>query len=65
MNLTNFHSHCDFCDGKAPMEEFVTNAIEMGFTAYGISSHSPLPFPTQWNMDRGGIWKITLLKSDA
>lgn len=71
MNLTNFHSHCDFCDGKAPMEEFVTNAIEMGFTAYGISSHSPLPFPTQWNMDRGDmedyiaeIRRLKLLYSD-
>ena len=21
-NLTNYHSHCDFCDGHAPQELF-------------------------------------------
>ncbi|MCC8088161.1 MAG: histidinol-phosphatase [Rikenellaceae bacterium] len=51
MNLTNFHSHCDYCDGRAPMEEFIRKAIESGFTSYGISSHAPLPFRTKWNMD--------------
>lgn len=53
MNLTNYHSHCSFCDGKAPMEEFVCAAIDAGFTAYGISSHAPLPFPTQWTLEPG------------
>ena len=43
MNLTNYHSHCSFCDGQAPAEEFVKSAISAGFTAYGISSHAPLP----------------------
>lgn len=43
-NLTNYHSHCTYCDGRAPMEEFVQAAIAEGFTAYGISSHAPLPF---------------------
>lgn len=42
-NLTNFHSHCDFCDGRAPMESFVRAAVEAGFSSYGISSHAPLP----------------------
>lgn len=42
-NLTNYHSHCDFCDGHAPIEDFVKVAIEKGFSAYGVSSHSPLP----------------------
>ncbi|MDR1415623.1 MAG: histidinol-phosphatase [Odoribacteraceae bacterium] len=44
MDLSNYHSHCDFCDGKAPMEEFVKAAIAGGFRGYGISSHSPMPF---------------------
>jgi len=50
MNLTNYHSHCSFCDGRAPMEDFIIQAIKMGFTGYGISSHAPLPFPAdgQW-----------------
>lgn len=55
MNLTNFHSHCNFCDGKAPMEDFVKSAIVAGFTAYGISSHAPLPFDTRWTMRRDRV----------
>lgn len=51
MNLTNYHSHCSFCDGHASMEEFVIRAVEMGFTSYGFSSHAPLPYHTRWNMD--------------
>lgn len=51
MNLTNYHSHCSFCDGRAPLEDFVKEAIAQGFTSYGISSHAPLPFPTQWTME--------------
>ena len=51
MNLTNYHSHCSFCDGRAPLEEFVKEAITQGFYSYGVSSHAPLPFPTQWTME--------------
>lgn len=51
-NGTNYHSHCSFCDGKAPMEEFVKAAIEGGFIAYGVSSHAPLPFDTRWTLDK-------------
>ncbi len=51
MNLTNYHSHCSFCDGRAPLEEFIQAAIAQGFTSYGVSSHAPLPFPTQWTME--------------
>lgn len=50
MNLTNYHSHCNYCDGQASVEEFVKAAIEQGFTSYGISSHAPLPFRTRWAM---------------
>lgn len=46
----NYHSHCDFCDGRAPMEEFVRTAIVQGIDSYGISSHAPLPFPNKWTM---------------
>ncbi len=50
-NLTNYHSHCLYCDGRASMEEFVRFAISEGFSAYGFSSHAPLPFPTAWTME--------------
>lgn len=50
-NLTNYHSHTSFCDGKAPMESFIEEAIREGFTSYGVSSHAPLPFLTRWTID--------------
>lgn len=50
-NLTNYHSHCLYCDGRANMEDFIRFAISSGFTSYGISSHAPLPFSTAWTME--------------
>ena len=44
-NHTNYHSHCDFCDGRGKMEEFVKAAIACGMTAYGITSHTTFPMP--------------------
>ncbi len=50
MQLSNYHSHCTFCDGRSAPEEFVRFALAKRFRAYGFSSHSPLPFETFWNM---------------
>ena len=52
MQLSNYHSHCTFCDGRSMPEDFVKFAISHGFRAYGFSSHSPLPFDTFWNMSK-------------
>ena len=52
MQLSNYHSHCTFCDGRSIPEDFVRFAITHGFRAYGFSSHSPLPFETFWNMSK-------------
>lgn len=52
MQLSNYHSHCTFCDGRSTPEDFVKFAISHGFRAYGFSSHSPLPFETFWNMSK-------------
>lgn len=50
MPWLNYHSHSDYCDGKASPESFLHAAIEKGFHVYGYSSHAPLPFETPWNM---------------
>ena len=50
-NLTNYHSHSLYCDGRASMEDFVRFALSEGFTSYGFSSHAPLPFSTAWTME--------------
>lgn len=49
-NLTTYHSHCNYCDGRASAAEFAEAALSAGFSAYGFSSHAPLPFDTQWTL---------------
>ena len=46
----NFHTHTQFCDGHANMEEFVTEAIAMGFQHLGFSPHSYIPIESPCNM---------------
>ncbi len=53
--LGNFHSHSDFCDGRGPMERFVLSAIEKNLTAFGVSSHAPVPFATSWAMKEDNV----------
>ncbi|KXX71861.1 histidinol-phosphatase [Flammeovirga sp. SJP92] len=47
---TNFHSHTFYDDGKSPLEDYITAAIEQNVKSYGFSTHSPVPFPSTWNM---------------
>ena len=54
-NLTNYHTHSLYCDGSASIEDFVKEAIRQGFSSYGVSSHSPIPFDTCWNMNRSDL----------
>lgn len=48
--LYNFHSHTQFCDGRATMAEFAAEAVAQGFTHYGFSPHSPVPIQSPCNM---------------
>jgi histidinol-phosphatase (PHP family) len=48
--LTNYHSHSHYCDGKGSLEEQVQGAMAQGLSAFGFSSHCPLPFDNQWSM---------------
>jgi len=50
MPWVNFHSHTLFSDGKADPEEFIRSAVAKKFQAFGFSCHSPVPFPSKWNM---------------
>ncbi len=47
---TNFHSHSSYCDGKSDPEDYIKEAINKGFHAFGCSSHAPVPFQSSWNM---------------
>lgn len=47
----NFHSHTQFCDGRAEMARFVETAISARIKYYGFTPHSPIPFESPCNMD--------------
>jgi len=55
MYLSNYHSHCTFCDGRSYPEDFVKYAISKGIQSYGFSSHAPLPFDTFWTMKHDDV----------
>jgi histidinol-phosphatase (PHP family) len=46
----NFHSHTQFCDGRADMVEFARAAVDAGFKYYGYTPHSPIPIESSCNM---------------
>ena len=50
MNLFNLHTHSYFCDGKEEPEEYVKQAIELGFHTLGFSSHAPVPFENNFSL---------------
>lgn len=49
-NNYNFHSHTQFCDGRATMEEMVIAAIQCKMQHYGFSPHSPIKHESPCNM---------------
>lgn len=53
--LYNFHSHTQFCDGRAAMEAFAKAAVDAGFSHYGFSPHSPVMFPSPCNMHSDNV----------
>jgi histidinol-phosphatase (PHP family) len=44
MKRFNHHTHSYFCDGSSAPEEYVAEAIRLGFNTLGFSSHAPVPF---------------------
>ena len=51
-DLYNLHTHTQFCDGHATMQEFVVEAIEQGFAHFGFTPHSPISVESPCNMTR-------------
>lgn len=48
----NFHSHSEFCDGRAPISEIAGAALAEGFEVWGVSPHSPICIDSTCNMRR-------------
>ena len=51
-DLYNLHTHTQYCDGHATIEEFVVEAIAQGFTHLGFTPHSPISVESPVNMSR-------------
>lgn len=51
----NFHSHTQFCDGRASMREMAVAAVQCGMKHYGFSPHSPIPIPSTCNMSADSV----------
>jgi len=52
---TNYHTHCQYCDGRSTAAEMAQAAFDKGYRVLGFSSHAPLPFPTSWNMEEARL----------
>lgn len=46
------HVHTSFCDGKVTAEEMLSHAYRMGYKAFGLSVHSPLPFKNDYALPK-------------
>lgn len=47
---TNYHTHSNYCDGKASPREMVEFAIAHGFSHLGFSGHAPLPYENSFSI---------------
>lgn len=54
-DLYNLHTHTQFCDGHAAMEDFVTEAIASGITHLGFTPHSPISVDSPVNMSKEDV----------
>lgn len=55
MNLSDFHIHTSYSDGKHTPEEIVIKAIEIGMTDIGFSDHSYTPFDESYCIKKNDI----------
>ncbi len=51
MELSNYHIHSKYCDGKGEPEDYIEVALNSNIQYLGFSSHAPLPFDTLWTMN--------------
>jgi histidinol-phosphatase (PHP family) len=52
MHLTNLHTHTNYCDGKHSAEDMIISAINCNMKSIGISTHGPLPFKSDWSIQK-------------
>ena len=64
MQLSTYHTHTTFCDGKNTAEEMLLRAIELGCPEYGFSGHIYSKGDEEWCMSREGteLYKKEVLR---
>ncbi|MEZ5195865.1 MAG: histidinol-phosphatase HisJ family protein [Bacteroidales bacterium] len=55
MSFYNLHTHSHFCDGKESPEEYVKQAVHLGFHTLGFSSHAPVPFENKFALKEENV----------
>lgn len=50
-----FHSHTQFCDGRATMAEMAEAALNAGMKHYGFTPHAPITVESSCNMSRDSV----------
>lgn len=51
----NYHSHTNFCDGHASMEDMAVAAFENRMEIWGFSPHSPIAVDSKCNMSKDSV----------
>lgn len=54
-NDYNFHSHTQYCDGRASMKKMTQAAIDAGLSHYGFTPHSPIACESGCNMSYDSV----------
>lgn len=49
-NIFSYHTHSNFCDGKATMEQVCQQALELKMSALAFTSHAPVPFANTYSL---------------
>ena len=57
MSWTNYHGHCNYCDGYGEIETYIKQAIKNKMRIIGISSHAPVPFECSWTIKKEDLSK--------
>lgn len=50
MTYFSYHTHSSFCDGLLDPESYIKEAVKIGMSAVGFSSHAPLNDQVVWAM---------------
>jgi histidinol-phosphatase (PHP family) len=57
MIKTNYHTHCNYCDGNAPLRDYVLEAIKHNFKTIGFTSHSPITDDNGFSINHADVPK--------